>query len=374
MISAGEASGDLHASNLITAYRELPGGDASFWGMGGPKLSAAGCELLVDSRELAYIGFVDVILHYRKIIHELHKLRYAMRQRRPDLVVLVDYPGFNMKLAHHAKSLGIPVLYYISPQVWAWRPQRVHEIGSVVDMMAVLFPFEVDIYRAAGVPVRFVGHPLVDTVKVTAGRSALHQQLGLQPDRPTLGLLPGSRDGEVSLILPILARTARQLREQLGPINCLVPVAHTLDPEKVRAVAGDLQADLIAVQGRTYDVINACDAVATSSGTATLETALLGVPMTIVYRIGWLNYYLLKRLVTVDDIGLVNIVAGRRVVREFVQRQARPIDIAAELTRLLQDEGYAERMRGDLAEVKQRLGTGGANRRIAELVAELLAA
>jgi lipid-A-disaccharide synthase len=373
MISAGEASGDLHASNLVTAYGEL-GGEASFWGMGGPKLNAAGSELLVDSRDLAYIGFVDVILHYRKIVRELHRLRDAMRERRPDLVVLVDYPGFNMKLAHCAKSLGIPVLYYISPQVWAWRPQRINEIGRVVDMMAVLFPFEADIYRAARVPVRFIGHPLVDTVTVNTERSALHQQLGLRKGRPTVGFLPGSRHGEVSLILPILARAAKQLREQLGPVNCLVPVAHTLDPGKVQAIAESMHADLITVQGRTYDVINACDAIATSSGTATLETAILGVPMTIVYRVGRLNYYLLKRLVTVDNIGLANIVAGRRIVREFIQQQARPADIAAELVRLLQDKGYAERMRHDLAEVKQRLGTGGANRRIAELVAELLAA
>ncbi|MDH3714588.1 MAG: lipid-A-disaccharide synthase, partial [Gammaproteobacteria bacterium] len=288
--------------------------------------------------------------------------------------VLVDYPGFNMKLAHCAKSLGIPVLYYISPQIWAWRPQRIHEIGSVVDMMAVLFPFEVDIYRAAGIPVRFVGHPLIDTVTVGTERGALHQKLGLRPGRPTLGFLPGSRSGEISLILPILARAARLVREQLGPINCLVPVAHTLDPAKVQAMAGALHADLITVQGHTYDVVNACDVIATSSGTATLETAILGVPMTIVYRIGRLNYYLLKRLVTVDDIGLVNIVAGRRIVREFVQRQAQPADIAVELVRLLQDKDYAECMRSDLADVKQRLGSGGANRRVAELVAELLAA
>ena len=373
MISAGEASGDLHAANLVTAFGDLDGA-AAFWGMGGPKLSAAGSELLVDSRELAYIGFVDVVLHYRKIMRELDKLRAAMRERRPDLVVLVDYPGFNMKLAHCAKSLGIPVLYYISPQIWAWRPHRIDEIRGVVDMMAVLFPFEVDIYREAGVPVRFVGHPLVDSVMVGTERGALKRQLGLQPERPTLGLLPGSRSAEIKRILPILARTATRLRERLGPINCLVPVADTVEPAKVQAIAASLDADLTPVQGRTYDVVNACDAIATSSGTATLETAILGTPMTIVYRVGRLNYYLMKRLITVADIGLVNIVAGRRIVKEFLQQQARPVDIADELLRLLQDADYAQTMREELAEVKRRLGSGGANRRIAELVAELLRA
>jgi len=292
MISAGEASGDLHAANLVNAYRDL-GGEASFWGMGGPKMSATGSELLVNSDELAYIGFVDVVLHYRKIMRELQKLRDAMRDRKPDLVVLVDYPGFNMKLAHHAKSLGIPVLYYISPQIWAWRPHRIHEIGKAVDMMAVLFPFEVDIYREAGIAVRFVGHPLIDAVSVTTERSVLQSELGLHPERPTLGFLPGSRGGEISRILPILARTANLVREQLGPVNCLVPVADTVDPARVQAIAASLGADVITVQGRTYDVINACDAIATSSGTATLEIAILEVPMTVVYRVGQLNYYLM---------------------------------------------------------------------------------
>lgn len=371
MISAGEASGDLHAANLVAAFRDL-GGTAHFWGMGGPKLSAAGSELLVDSRELAFIGFVDVVLHYRKIMRELNQLRVAMRERRPDLVVLVDYPGFNMKLAHCAKSLGIPVLYYISPQIWAWRPHRIHEIRGVVDMMAVLFPFEVDIYREAGVPVRFVGHPLIDSVAVTTERRVLHEQLGLDPALPTLGLLPGSRGSEVSRILPVLARAAANVRERIGPVNCIVPVADTLEPARVQAIAKDVQADFKTVQGRTYDVINACDAIATSSGTATLETAILGTPMTIVYRVGHVNYYLMKRLITVADIGLVNIVAGRRIVQEFVQREARPAAIADELARLLQDRQYADTVRNDLAEVKRRLGAGGANRRIAELVVELL--
>ncbi len=307
-------------------------------------------------------------------MRELDKLREAMRARRPDLVVLVDYPGFNMKLAHCAKSLGIPVLYYISPQIWAWRPHRIHEIRGVVDMMAVLFPFEVDIYREAGVPVRFVGHPLIDSVKVGTEREALQRELGLDPELPTLGLLPGSRASEVSRILPILARAALRLRERIGPVNCLVPVADTLEPAKVRAIAAGVTSDLATVQGRTYDVINACDAIATSSGTATLETAIIGTPMTIVYRVGHGNYYLMKRLITVADIGLVNIVAGRRIVQEFIQRQAKPTDIAAELTRLLGDTDYAQAMRTDLAEVRRRLGSGGANQRIAELVAELLQA
>ncbi len=373
MISAGEASGDLHAANLVSSFRGL-GGEAAFWGMGGPRLRGAQAELLVDCRDLAYIGFVDVVLHYRKLLRELHRLRDAMRARRPDLVVLVDYPGFNMKLAGFAKTLGIPVLYYISPQIWAWRPKRIHDIAAAVDMMAVLFPFEEQLYRSAGVPVRFVGHPLLDAVAVQTPRDPLLEELGLDRAQPTVGFLPGSRSGEVSRILPTLARTAIRLCERLGPVNCLLPVADTLDPAQVTDLARSLGAELTTVQGRTYDVINACDAVVTSSGTATLETAILGVPMAIVYRVGRLNYFLMKRLITLEHIGLVNIIAGRRVVQEFVQAQAQPEAIAGELTRLLEDTRYAQRVRADLATVKDRLGPGGANRRIAELVAEMLPA
>lgn len=372
LISAGEASGDLHAANLVAAFHARVG-TATFWGMGGPRLRATGSELLVDSDELAYIGFVDVILHYREILRELNRLRAAMRERKPDLVILVDYPGFNMKLAQCAKSLGIPVLYYISPQIWAWRPQRIHEIARVVDMMAVLFPFEADIYREAGVPVRFVGHPLIDAVEVATDADALKDELGLTPGVPTVGLLPGSRASEISRILPLLTRAANQLRERLGPMNCLLPVADTVDPAQVQSITAESGTQVTLVQGRAYDVINACDAVAASSGTATLETAILGVPMTVVYRVAWLNYWLLRRLITVEDIALVNIVAGRRVVREFIQQQAQPQAIAEELSRLLQQPDYAGKVREDLAEVARRLGGGGASVRVAELVGEMLA-
>ncbi len=371
LISAGEASGDLHAANLVRAYAAR-GGEAGFFGMGGPRLAGAGVELLVDCRELGFIGFVDVVIHYRKILRELDRLRDALAARRPDLLVLVDYPGFNMKLAHCAKGLGIPVLYYISPQIWAWRPHRIHEIAAVVDLMAVLFPFEVDLYRRAGVPVRFVGHPLVDEVVPGRARGEIREQLGIDPGRPCVGLLPGSRPGEVSRILPILAAAAQRLEDDIGPLTCLLPLAPTLDHGPLERITARSRTSIRIVEGRTYDALECCDAVATSSGTATLETALLGVPMTIVYRVGRLNYYLMKRLLTVDDIGLVNIVAGRRVVSEFVQNDARPQAVAAELRRLLKDADYASRMRADLAEVARRLGDGGASANAAALVGEML--
>ncbi len=373
MISAGEASGDHHAARFVQALQRR-GQQPELCGMGGPHLAAAGMDLIVDCRDLAIVGIVEVLVHWRRIMRELERLRDRLRRDPPDLLILVDYPEFNLKLAATAREVGVPVLFYVSPQVWAWRPHRVQKIGQLVDMMAVLFPFEVDFYERAQVPVRYVGHPLVDEIHPTVSAEQARAEFGLHADRPTLGLMPGSRRGEIERLLPLLLDAAARVQQQRGPVNLLLPLANTLDPEPVRARidASGLDVGLVP-GGRSYDVVPVCDAVLTASGTATLEVALMGVPMAVVYRVNWLTWQIMHRLMTIDDIALANIVAGERVVQEFVQREARADALADEAVRLLDDPAYRERILRGLGTIRERMGEGDGPGRMAALIEEMLA-
>lgn len=372
MISAGEASGDHHAARFVSALKRR-GTEPVLCGMGGPHLQKAGMELVVDCRTLAIVGIVEVLIHWRRIMRELEKLRERMRAEPPDLLVLVDYPEFNLKLAETARELDVPVLFYVSPQVWAWRPHRVKRIGKLIDRMAVLFPFEVPFYEQAGIPVEYVGHPLVDEIHPSIPPEQARAEFALDPGRPTLGLMPGSRLGEVERLLPLLLDSARRVQAQRGPVNLLLPLAGTLDeaPVRERLDASGLDVHLVT-GGRAYDAIQVCDAIITASGTATLEIGLMGVPMAVVYRVNWLTWQIMHRLMTVDDIALVNIVAERRIVQEFIQRDARPRAIADEAVRLLDDSAYREEIIGNLAEVRNRMGEGGGPDRMAAVIERML--
>lgn len=372
MISAGEASGDHHAARFVEALRRR-GSDPELMGMGGPHLQAAGMDMVVDCRDLAIIGIVEVLIHWRRIMRELEKLRARLREDRPDLLILVDYPEFNLKLAETARSLGIPVLFYVSPQVWAWRAHRVKRIGRLVDMMAVLFPFEVDFYERAGVPVRYVGHPLVDEIHPSVTPDEARAEFDIESDRPVVGLMPGSRRGEIQRLLPVMLAAAERLQAGREPIRFVLPLAGTLDAKTVRPWLEKAEVDVRLIEGgRAYDVVPLCDSVITASGTATLEVALMGVPMAVIYRVNWLTWQIMHRLITIDDIALVNIVAQRRVVQEFVQQAARPEAIAAETARILDDDDYRRQMISSLATVANRMGEGDGPGRVAALIEEML--
>lgn len=372
MISAGEASGDHHAARFVSALKQR-GTEPVLCGMGGPHLQKAGMELIVDCRELAIIGIVEVLIHWRRIMRELEKLRARLRSDPPDLLILVDYPEFNLKLAETAREVGVPVLFYVSPQVWAWRPHRVKRIGGLIDRMAVLFPFEVPFYERAGIPVEYVGHPLVDDIRPTISPELARGEFALDPEKPVLGLMPGSRGGEVQRLLPLLLDAARRVQAARGPVELVLPLANTLEeaPVRERIVASGLEVTLVP-GGRAYDVIQVCDAVLTASGTATLEIALMEVPMAVVYQVNWLTWQIMHRLMTVDDIALVNIVAEHRIVQEFIQREARPQTIANEAIRLLDDSAYREEMIANLAEVRNRMGEGGGPDRMAAVIERML--
>ncbi|SEP98689.1 lipid-A-disaccharide synthase [Ectothiorhodospira magna] len=369
MIVAGEVSGDLHAANMVRAMETLRPGNR-YTGMGCGAMGEAGVELIVDAGRLAVVGLWEVIAQYRDIRRALETLKQHLRSDPPDLLVLVDYVEFNLRLAKVAKALGIRVLFYISPQIWAWRPHRVKRIGRVIDAMAVLFPFEVDVYRRYGIPVRYVGNPLVDVVQPSATPDRILADLGL--DHPPVALLPGSRGGELRRHLPIMMETCRWLRRRHPDIPFVMPLAPGVD------VAGDVtphldpSLDIRLVSGQTYDVMAVSRALVIASGTATLEAALLRTPMAIIYRVSPITHAILSRLILIPHIGLANIVAGREVVREFVQDAATAENIGAEVERLLADEDYHRSVVEALGEVRQRLGDGGGSEKVARMALELI--
>lgn len=371
MIVAGEASGDLHGSNLVKeTLRRDP--TVAFFGIGGPLMREAGVETLVDSSAMAVIGLVEVLAHAGVIYRAYATLKTIIRNDPPDLLILIDYPDFNMLLARLAKRAGIRVLYYISPQVWAWRVGRVRKIARLVDRMAVVFPFEVPFYEQAGVPVTFVGHPLADTVRPTMDRPAAAAAFGLQPARRTVGLFPGSRRGEIARLFPDILAAARLLKERYPDLQFILPLASSLTREDLEPQLSAAGLDVTVIQGRTYDVMQVCDAIITVSGTVTLEIALMGVPMVIIYKVSPLTYQVGKRLIRVDHIGICNIVAGDRVVPELIQHDAEPARIAGEIGHFLDGPEYTAAVREKLQLVKNNLGSGGCAAKVAAIALEML--
>ncbi len=374
MIMTGEASGDLHGANLV---RELRNQDPSIalYGVGSVRMKEAGVHLLADASEISVVGITAVLTHLPVICRVYKKLKRFLRDERPDLLVLIDFPDFNIMLGKAAKKLGIPVLYYISPQVWAWRKGRIRTIARLVKVMIVVFPFEVPLYEKAGVDVRFVGHPLSDVVQSNLTKDQAKKDFGLDSHGRTIALLPGSRTSEIIHLLPDMLKASRILASRFNDLQFVLPLAPTLDRGFVRAFveqAPDVPVRI--VEGRVYDVLKASDASIVASGTATLETGLMAVPMVIAYRISALNYFLLTKIVRgVENVGLVNIVAGRRIVPELVQNDSTPENMADAITSLLSDTVYYNRMRSDLAGVRTRLGDSGASARAASVVREVLA-
>ena len=371
MIIAGEASGDLHGSALVREALTLDP-NLQFFGIGGSLMRAQGVETLVDAREMAVVGLVEVIAHFPTIFRAFRKIEKILKQNPPDLLILIDYPDFNLRLAKIAKSAGVKVLYYISPQVWAWRVGRVKQIARIVDRMAVVFPFEVPFYEKEGLPVSFVGHPLVDSVRPTMSRDAAQSAFGLDPSRRTVGLFPGSRKQEIRTHLPILLESARLLKERFPELQFILPLASSLERSDVASFLENSGISVTLVEGKGYDVMQVCDAIISVSGTVTLEIALMGVPMVIIYRVSPLTYQAAKRLIRVDHVGICNIVADRRVVRELIQHEAKPEIILEEISRILTDSTYADTIRSGLSEVRNRLGSGGCSTRVAEIVQEML--
>ncbi len=372
MISAGEASGDMHAANIIKAI-QAQNKPVEFYGMGSSQLHEAGAELLIDCADIAVVGLVEVLVHYRKIMKALNTLRDSLRDNPPDLLVLVDYQEFNFKLAETAKGLGIKVLFYISPQVWAWRQHRVHKIGKIIDMMAVILPFEEKFYKDANVPVRFVGNPLVDKTQPDKDRETCFNEYNLSTDKTVVGLFPGSRRGEIKRVLPIQLAAAEILLRDKPDLQFILPIASTLNEGLLTPYLKNYShLNIKLVKDLPYNVMQCCDAIITASGTATLEIALMGIPNCIVYKIATLSYLILRQLVKIEHIGLVNIVAEKYIIKEFLQFDAKPQVIADEISLILNDKEYRENMIKELKGVRNKLGKSGGIDNMAELIIEML--
>jgi len=370
LLSCGEASGDLYAGALT---RELLALDPSLTisGIGGPRFAAAGGRLLADYRDLAVTGLTEAIPKIPRFLATRRAIVSAARTDRPDALVLIDAPDLNFRLAPGMRRLGIPVVYYIGPQIWAWRRRRLKTMRQFVDRMLVIFPFEEAIYREGGVPVEFVGHPLVDLARPTRGRAEFLSAHGLSRSAPTVAILPGSRPNEVRRILPDLVAAADRIRAQVRGVQFVVARAPRLDDglfDPVRA-----GGPIVVVEGETDTALASADVALTASGTATVQTALHDVPMVIVYRTSWLTYRLARWLVRVDAIGMVNLVAGEPVVPELIQDAFTPDAVAREAVSMLTDRDRSARIREGLARVRARLGGSGASRRAAEAILRVAA-
>ncbi len=371
LISAGEASGDAHAARMIEEIKKLDS-QIKFVGMGGEKMRQAGVEILTDIDNMAVVGLIEVLLKYRSIKAELVRLQDYIKQNTPDLLILVDYQEFNQKLATYAKQQGVKVLFYIGPQVWAWRPKRVYKMAKIVDHMAVILPFEKNLYEDADVPVTFTGHPLTDEVIADKTHKQARAQLKIE-DKTTLGLFPGSRSGEIKRILPILLETARLIKKDRPDIQFILPIASTIKAEDLAPFQSDMKKLSVTTSKEAfYDVIQSCDVILCASGTATLEISLLEVPMVIVFKVAALSHYILSRMVSLKHIGLVNIIPGKEIVKEFIQQNAIPADIATEALRLLNDKKYYDLMKHELSLIRQQLGGGNGSKNVAQLAFDMM--
>jgi lipid-A-disaccharide synthase len=367
LIVAGEASADLHASRALEELRRMRPELRAF-GVGGPKLRALGLEVVAPAEEISVMGIAEVLPRIPRILGILRSLARTAAERRPKAALLVDLPDFNLRLAAKLKKLGIPVVYYVSPTIWAWRQGRAKKIAKLVDRMLCILPFEERFYQGTGVSARFVGHPFAEK-PLPATPQAYRTELGLAPARTTIALVPGSRHSELQRLLPPMLDAAERLKASHPDAQFVVPVAPTLARATLEPyLARHAGLEVKLVDGRTEEVVGASDAALVKSGTSTLESALMLRPMVVVYKLSWLSYLVGRLLVRIAHFALVNILAGRGLVPELLQREANPARMAAEIERLLDDSGAREAQLAGLREVRASLGEPGAARRVAEEV------
>ena len=369
-MSCGEPSGDLYAGDLVQHLREQAG-PLEVFGLGGDRLGAEGGRLLAHVRDLAVVGLLEVLRHVRHLRSVFRSLLEEVERERPAVAVLVDYADFNLRLARELKKRAVPVVYYVSPQLWAWRPGRMRAIRESVARMVVIFPFEEPLYRESGVPVTFVGHPLVDLARPATDRSAFLAAQGLEPTRPVLAVLPGSRRQEVAHNLPPIAGGLRLLRARRADLQLALAMAPSLDPALFDRDLGGLPVTRVA--GHTDALLSAASAGVVASGTATVEAALMDLPMVVVYRISPLTYALGRPFVSVPHYAMANLIAGHEVVKELIQTDFRPETVAREVLRLLEDPAWRTRVLEGLGRVRAQLGPPGASARAAAVVMEVLA-
>jgi lipid-A-disaccharide synthase len=372
LIVAGEASGDLHGANLVRAMkRQDPTITVS--GIGGTQMEQAGVKILIPASEMAVVGLTEVLLRLRVIFRARQELKNLLKNDpRPALLILIDYPDFNIHLASLAKRWNVPVLYYISPQVWAWRKGRVDKLAKRVDRMAVILPFEEDFYRNKGVDVTYVGHPLLDAIPDHLEKEEVIGEMGLQNASPVLGLLPGSRQEEIKNVLPSMVKACEILSSRYPNFECVLPIASTVSEEWVQSFLRETPVKIHISNLDIYRILRVCDLALVASGTATLETAIMGIPMIVVYRLSPITYWIAKKFVKLPYVSLANFVAGKPIVPELIQKELSPDRLADEALKILEGRQRRGDMIRNLEAVRNRLGERGASERAARITIEMM--
>jgi len=371
-IIAGENSGDLHGSNLVKAIRKMDS-SIGFKGLGGPQLASAGVTLMMNIVEdFAIIGFWEILKNLSKFKKLFKGVVDELKNGNYSGIILIDYPEFNLKVARKAKKLGIPIIYYISPQIWAWRRGRRKEISNIVSKMLVVLPFEVKHYEGTGLDVEYVGHPLLDVIKLTMTKDVVCKKFNLDPNKLIIGLLPGSRKGEVERILPIMIATAELIKQKIPDAQFVLPRASTVSQDLIQLHLQNTSLNIMVVNEFRYNVRSILDFALVASGTATLESAFLKTPMVVIYKVSLLTWLIAKNLVTLPYIGLVNILAGDLIVPEFIQNDAKPTAIAKRVLKILNDPEELENIKFELAKVREKIGEPGASINAARAVLEVI--
>jgi lipid-A-disaccharide synthase len=372
LIVAGEASGDLHGSSLVRQLKKrIP--DLEVFGIGGDRMKKEGMELIFHIDKLSIMGFVEVLRSLSFVKKVMRTMVSVSETRRPRLAILIDYPGFNLRFAKRLNRLGISVVYYISPQVWAWGGNRVKKMKGLIDKMMVILPFETEIYRRFEIDCEFVGHPLLEVTKPVLSPEDFQRKFGIKKNETVVGLLPGSRWQEVEKILPIMVESCKLLKTRIKDLKVLLGLAPTIRKEETENLLRQTGFRAKIVENLTYDVMKHSHLLLVTSGSATLECAILGTPFLVLYKTSLSTYLIAKSLISIPNIALANVVAGKRVVPEFIQRQAIPSRIAEEMYEILTDRERYKAIQNELKKVKERLGEEGASRKAAEIITQVLA-
>lgn len=371
MIVTGEASGDLHGAHVVREIKKLLP-DIDCYGVGGTQMQQAGVDIQTNVSELSVVGLVEVLKHYPRLRKILSKTKDTLKLKKPDLLILIDSPDFNLPLAKAAKQYGIKIMYYISPQIWAWRKGRIKLIQKYVDMMAVVFPFEEKFYLDAGVPVEYVGHPLIKEARATIEKNQFITFTGLDSSKKLIGLFPGSRVSEIENNYPILLGAANNLLQKRQDIQFITPIATTLSDDLIKKYILETDIEVHTTSENIYNVINACDAIAAASGTVTLQITLMQVPMLIVYKISPITYQIFKRIVKFTYAGIANVIAKKEISREFIQADATSENVSVELNKLLSDEQYISEMKSNMQDIRDILGDKDGSATSARLAVKLI--
>ncbi len=371
VIIAGEASGDLHGSCLLRELKKI-NPNLDIFGIGGDKMKKEGVELIFHIDRLSIMGFWEVLKNLSYIKKVMKTLVSAVETKKPHLAILIDYPGFNLRFAQKVKDLGIPVLYYISPQVWAWGGNRVKKMQGLIDRMVVVFPFEKPIYDKFDIKCEFVGHPLLEAARPVLSPEDFRRKFDLRKNEVVLGLLPGSRWQEVEQILPIMLESVHLLNARIKNLKLLLGLAPTIKKEKIENLLAPFNTPVTIVENLTYDVMKHSDLLLITSGSATLECAILGTPFLVLYKTSFWTYLVAKSLINIPHIALANVVAGKKIVPEFIQKKAIPQKIADEMYDILNDQARYKTIQIELEKVKAKLGEEGASRKAAQIIDRMM--